>query len=177
MRTALVSSAVVLLSACSLGSSDDAVPPVRTTLVVTDRTAYDARLDADGRTSVVFDVPFEIHNTTGAPLYRVGCRRPPKPVLEKRAGNEWVVAYGGVEFACLSPPFVLEAGEVGRDTLRVVGYLPGQRVVPEFALEVDGTYRLRVELFSSVTDEDFPLGRDLVSLEERTSNTFEVRLE
>lgn len=162
------------LSACSLLSADEPEPPVPTGLVVTDRTAYDARLLTDGRVRVVFDVPYEVRNTTADPLYRIGCRTAPPPVLEKLVDGEWVTAYAAPRLACLSPPFVVDEGEVRRDTLGVVGFLPGQNIVPEFGTEVKGTYRLNLELFSSLTDERPPLGKDLLPPESRVSNTFTV---
>ena len=119
------------LPACSLVGSEG--PPAGPGgLLRTDRAAYDARLVTDGPDAIVFEVPFEVQNTTGRPLYLVGCLRPPKPLLEKLDGGGWVTAYAAGEPGCLSPPFVIGAGEVRRDTLRVYGHLPGQNTSPEF---------------------------------------------
>lgn len=45
-----------------------------------------------------------------------------------------------------------------------MGFLPGQNVAPTFETEVEGTYRLNLRLYSSLTDEQSPLGKDLVPL-------------
>ncbi|PAP77876.1 hypothetical protein [Rubrivirga marina] len=174
MRALVLTLGAALLSACSLLQSDEPDAPTSASLVVTDRAKYEARLVSDGRDAIVFEVPFEIRNTTGGPLYRVGCRRPPKPVLEKLEGGQWVTAYSTGELLCLSPPFVVASGETGRDTLQVYGHLSGQDTLPEFRTEVEGTYRLQLELYSSLTNEQAPLGEALVPLADRVSNTFEV---
>lgn len=166
--------AAALLSACSLLPADEPGDSAPTSLVVTDRAKYDARLVMSGLDRVVFEIPFEIRNTTDGPLYRVGCHRPPGPVLEKSVGGEWVTAYATGELSCLSPPFVIAAGEISRDTLRVDGHLPGQNASPTFDTEIEGMYRLNLGLYMSLTDEPVPLGKNLVPLGERVSNTFEV---
>ena len=171
---ALALCAATLFSGCSLVSTDEAAPPVSASLVVTDQAQYDARAPAGGLSRVVFDVPFEIRNTTGGPLYRIGCRTAPPPTLEKLVEGEWVTAYAPIVNLCLSPPFEIAPGEVRRDTLQVQGFLPGQNAGPEFETDVEGTYRLHLRLYSSLTDERSPLGKDLVPLEERVSNPFEV---
>ena len=174
MKSSVLALCAVTLAACSFSSPDNVQAPVATGLVVTDATRYDAHLVTGGKERVVFEVPFEIRNATGGPLYRIGCASAPPPTLEKRVGEEWVTAFAPVVNRCLSPPFEIAPGAVVRETLQVAGYLPGQGAAPEYRTEVEGTYRLNVLLYSSLTDEPFPLGNDLAPFEERVSNTFEV---
>ena len=172
MKTLALALCTVVLSACSLASHDE--PDASASLIETDQARYDARLVTGGYEGVAFDVPFEIRNTTGGPLYRIGCRTAPAPSLQKWVGGRWVTAYVPYDNLCLSPPFEIAPGGVAQDTLRVAGAFPGQDFRPEFRTEVAGTYRLYVELFSSLTDDRSPLGKDLAPMGARVSNTFEV---
>lgn len=174
-RLFVLSASAFALSACSLLGADPAPLFEPGGLLQTDRTRYDAKLLTDGRARVVFDVPFIARNPTDEPLYLIGCHRPPPPLLEKLVDGEWEVAYGAVVPLCLSPPFEIPPGGERRDTLRVVGFLPGQNTMPTFDTAVEGTYRLRWEIYAGQTDEDFPVGGDLLPLEQQVSNTFEVR--
>ena len=139
MKSSVLTLCAVTLAACSLSSPDKVQAPVATGLVVTDATQYDARLLTGGRDRVVFEVPFEIRNTTSGPLYRLGCGSAPPPTLEKRVGDEWVTAFAPVVNRCLSPPFEIAPGAVIREALQVVGYLPGQSAAPEYRTEIEGT--------------------------------------
>lgn len=174
MRHLLFLFAIVIAGCDSYGI--EAAPPSGT-LLQTDLPSYDARVVTNGplfnrRRLVRVDIPYETRNTTSRPLHAIGCGRP-SAILEKQQGNEWVVAYAPIELGCLSPPFVLEAGDVWRDTLRVRGFLPGQRAGPTFDTDIEGTYRLRRVIYTG-TGSSGP-GPEPVEDELTVSNTFELR--
>ena len=165
----------LVLPACSLLDSGEGFVSEPGGLLQTDRTSYDARLLLDDRPRVVLEIPYQTRNPTSGSLYLIGCFVPSPPVLEKRVDGAWRTAYGAVVFMCLSPPVEIGPGEVRHDTLRVVGYLPGQNVAPTFDTEIAGTYRLRREIYAGLTDASSLEGGALLSLNQRISNTFEVR--
>jgi hypothetical protein len=123
----------------------------------------------------VFDIPYRTRNSTRDTLYLTGCLKPDPPRLEKRVDGEWVLAYREIRLLCWSPPWVLAPGEVRRDTARVEGFLPGQSAGPVFHTSIEGTYRLKREIYSSLTDEKYPLGKDTLSVDRRVSNAFQLR--
>lgn len=173
MRRLLVPALLfVLLSACSLLGDEELHGEDTGPLLQTDQASYNADLPTDDSARVVVDIPYEVYNPTVRSLYFVGCNPPPSPILEKQVAGTWQTAYAAIELQCLSPPFVLPPGEVWRDTLHVVGFLPGQNTRPTFETEMEGTYRLRHEIYAGLTDDR--LGEDLLPLKQRVSNTFEM---
>ena len=140
----------------------------------TDKASYQSILRSDGFHRVEITIPFSIENTGTVPLYQVGCITPPQPLLERREGDEWQLAFSGVERACLSPPFIIEPGTTRQDTFKVEGALPGQNFFPTFTLPAAGEYRLNFEFYSSLTDEMHPHGEDLLPEGLRVSNVFRV---
>ena len=168
MRATVLGFCAVVLSSCSLTS--DEFP---TDIVQTDQVRYNAQVTSEGLAQVTFDVPFVIRNTTGAPLYRTGCLVPDPAILIKEEEGEIVTAYNQAVFMCLGPPYVIEPGEVVRDTLHVWGALPGQNAAPTFDTEVEGTYRLYLRLYTTLED-DGASGDDLAPFEALLSNTFRV---
>jgi len=65
------------------------------------------------------DIPYRFVNRTSAPVASIGCFPPMPPRLQWWNGNAWVYAYGEIEPACSSPPFVIAPGASFLDTLRV----------------------------------------------------------
>lgn len=161
-------------------STVDSEPPTSTPggLLETSRARYDAVLRTDGSARWVVDVPYVTRNPTADTLVLVGCRTPPPPVLEKRVEGEWRTAYDPIRLQCLSPPWTIAPGETRRDTFHVAAALPGQNVAPVFdADEIEGTYRLRREVYRKTGPtpaDDLVPPTELLSLEKRVSNTFEL---
>lgn len=158
------------LSACSLSSPAEVPAPV--SFVTTSQTAYDAHVRGLLTRRVEVDIPYTLRNPTGQTLLQFGCGGPGQPVLEKRVDGRWVVAWAAIELMCLGPPVPLAPGEVRSQTLRVVGYLPGQNVGPEFTTAIDGTYRLRADLYAG--EEASGVGAVPVPLADRLSNEFRL---
>ncbi len=176
MTRLLLPLAILTLPACSpLGSGADlgsGTEPVR--LIQTDETQYEAQLLTDYHSRVVLEIPYQVYNQTSNPLYFVACRTS-MPALEKRVGGEWRLAYAAVRVLASLHPVKIAPGEARADTLRVKGYLPGQNIAPEFYTEIEGTYRLRCDVYGGVDDDWQPLDHTLLPLEQRVSNTFGVR--
>ena len=116
-------------------------------------------------------------NRTGGRVYLETCHTPHPPVLEKRVGSEWVVAYRPAVLRCLGQPVVIRAGETYDYTFKVVAGRPGTNNFPQFEVaEIPGTYRLVWGLLDT-WNPDGPgpgLGR-LLPLEQRVSNEFQIR--
>ena len=66
------------------------------------------------------DIPFRYVNRTAAVLANPGCHPPMAPQLEWWTGETWKEAYQNISLACLSPPFLIEAGGTFSDTLRML---------------------------------------------------------
>ena len=173
LRTSILTSLCLAATGCLLLGDDGS--SATGGLLETSEDSYVAEVVTDGRERVVVDIPYQTGNHTGLPVYLIGCRRPNPPILEKRAGRDWVTVYAPIVTLCLSPPFEIAPGESRFDTLHVVGFRPGQAAGPTFDGEVAGTYRLRREIFRDLTDEDPPIGRTMLPLSQRVSNSFEIR--
>ena len=142
-------------------------------LLQTDAGRYDVTLGVSPA-RVEVDIPYTLRSPDGAATVYAGCFPPHSPELQKLVDGEWVRAYDQVHPLCLSPPFVLPAGEARADTLRVRAALPGQDAAPTFEPgEIAGTYRLVQAIYASADDDG--LGRDPLPLEARVSNPFELR--
>jgi hypothetical protein len=131
---------------------------------------------APSNSGLAVDIPIRFHNVTGRTLSIVNCRGGLAPVLERRVGGGWEPFWHGVQLQCLSPPIVIPAGEWIDRTVQVWGALPQSNMAPQFASgDVAGTYR--IVLHSVVFDYDSgrPGFGTPVPLEQRISNTFELR--
>src|SRR4051812_28507541 len=65
------------------------------------------------------DIPYEFENRTGGAVYLANCGGFVPPDLERKVDGQWRTEWGAVEDSCGSPPVVIQAGEVFRDTLQV----------------------------------------------------------
>lgn len=140
-------------------------------LLRTDRTSYTLRPTDRG---VEFSLPFTFVNRTGGRVYLVNCHGAYAHRLEKAAGNEWIGAWSPVLPLCLSPPIVIETGDTFADTLHIFGGDPSENVAPEFRVEeIDGLYRLVWSARSSYDPDAQGFG-ELLPLEQRISNAFEL---
>ena len=159
-----------LLASCE----GDITPPVvdgdTTPPIQTDATLYELRLDWVG---LATDIPLRWENRAADTLYIVNCRGALAPVLEKEVADGWEAFWSPVLLACLSPPIVMEPGDVLVDTLHVWGALPGHNAGPEFKSDdLEGIYRIVMDNVVFHYDEDRQGFGDDVPLEYRVSSSF-----
>ncbi|MFO0584707.1 MAG: hypothetical protein U0229_20740 [Anaeromyxobacter sp.] len=89
MRPALILPALLGLAHPNLAAAGDIEK-----LLVTDRAQYEAAFSAD---HVEVKIPLTYTNQSGKARFLPGCKGPPAPVLEKREGARWTVAFGPIE--------------------------------------------------------------------------------
>ena len=118
-------------------------------------------------------IPFTYTNESGNALSKAGCGGPQLPTLEKKVGDNWVVAYYAIYALCLdTPDFAVENGATYHSVLKVDVSQPGHNFAPELRVDsIEGTYRLRWELSSG--REAGAKGAKTVS---STSNEFRLEL-
>lgn len=162
------SSGAVDLSSLPRASS----PPVRT-----DRTRY--VLEEDSAGIVRLTIPLRYRNGTGRTVYLPTCRGAQPPRLQKKVGDQWVVAFAPVVAFCMGVPIAIEAGETFSYTMRINAGMPGTSLMPRFSVsEVPGTYRVLWEVFAGVEGnprQPTPV-KDLLPLEWRVSNEFQMEV-
>ena len=163
MRRPALLALVLAVAAC------DSAPPDTDAELRTDAGAYLAAITDWG---VEFEADLTFRNASDEAVYFTGCVLPEPPVLEKRVGEEWVVAYAPVVPACLATPLAVEPGGAVDYRLGVAGCL-GDRCAPEWLpgpapRSVPGTYRLRTSVATAVRDGLPVRSRDVVS------NTFRL---
>jgi hypothetical protein len=185
--TTILSLSVFLLAACAAGSTgprdDQENSRVESDpLIRTDRQVYTAKRGTskseDGTVVgrfVELTIPLRYTNFTGNSIYLPTCLGVNPPVLEKKQGSEWVVAYSPAVPACLGPPQVIEPGKTFDYVYQVEGYLPGGNTFPQFETSVPGTYRIVWGAYGTwtPTSTEPGLGREL-PLAKRVSNEFGV---
>jgi hypothetical protein len=90
-------------------------------------------------------IGFVFVNTTPNPISRAGCGGPGYPDLEKKVGEQWVLAYSPIYAMCRTiPDFSLPSGGTYRGVLELMAAVPGHNMMPELKVDsIDGTYRLR----------------------------------
>ncbi|HMB92571.1 MAG TPA: hypothetical protein VKP65_17080 [Rhodothermales bacterium] len=115
--------ALLFGSGCTIVEPDVDLP-AGATAIQTNQTQYKAQQISGDRAGIQVTIPMTFRNITQETAYFVGCRRPPMPILQKRVGNTWVFAWGGIELLCLSDPWPIAPGATFQDTLRLRGYQP-----------------------------------------------------
>jgi hypothetical protein len=118
--------------------------------------------------SVKFTISYSFVNRTGGPVLLPSCKKPYRPLLEKKVEGRWEPAVDPVAFLCGGPPIRIAPGKTYRDSFEVEAFLPGNNMRPELkidAQEIEGVYRL-VHVFSG-QHRTFPLS-------ERVSNEFKL---
>lgn len=121
------------------------------------------------------EIPFTYANHTGRTLHVVNCNGFAPPVLEKREGNRWVLAFAPAVPACLSPAIRIKDGDTYQDTLYIEAAVPARRDRQSFEVdEIEGTYRLVWHGVLYDFDPDrYPFGKE-VELELRTGQEFSI---
>lgn len=119
------------------------------------------------------EIPFTFRNHTGRTIYVVNCNGLAPPVLEKREGERWVVAYVPAVPACLSPAIEIRDHETYHGTVHVQAWLPASLHRPKFEVdELEGTYRLVWHgVLYDFDPNRYPFGEE-VELELRTGEEF-----
>lgn len=167
--------AVVCLSVLVLACHDPLEPSdVGGVLLRTDAPAYS--IEETDRAFVV-DIPFTFTNATGETVYVPNCRGMAPPILQKRVGDEWVLAYVPVVLACLSAPIVIERDHLYSGTLEVRAW-KGDNVAPKFRIaELNGLYRLVWPGPVHDYDDAEPGFGERLPDEHRTSNPFTLTVD
>jgi hypothetical protein len=184
---ALFSSGALFLAACAAagtgpGGDEESSRLNRAPLIQTERSTYTAERgetrNPDGTLSgryVRVVIRLRYTNSTDGPIYLPTCRVINPPLMEKKEGRRWVIAFAPIVQACLGPPQVIEPGKTFEYEYQVEGYEPGSRVMPQFNTAVPGTYRLVWDAYETWNGNgpEPGLGRQL-PLPDRISNQFEL---
>jgi hypothetical protein len=187
MMTFFKSSIGVFLIACAGAGTapvrDDESPRLnRAPLIRTDRSTYKAAWSEnrlpDGSPyprAVRLQIGLRYTNSTNGPIYLPTCRQINPPILEKKQGNRWIIAFAPVVLACLGEPEVIQPGKTLEYQYRVEGFEPGRQVMPEFVTDIPGTYRVVWDAYETWTLGGTEAGPGLqLPLENRISNEFEI---
>lgn len=153
---ALVASLVLWAGGCSLVEDPEWIQVE----IRTDRETYDLRPDTDPMPRIVGPIRVAISNASSRPIYYLA---PSEWVtLEKWVDGDWVSLGGSRDYYLPVPPRVFEI-EPG-------GHLEDAVVLPlrSEVLAGAGVYRFVFELFADAQ------ARDLLALEHRVSNRFEI---
>ncbi len=144
----------------------------RSALIQTDRPVYTARVD---RQTVGLTIGLLFTNRTNRTAYLAGCGGVDPPALEKQLEEGWTLAYAPLVDLCEATPHPVNPGEVYRYTYRVAGGQPEANFFPKFQVrEIEGTYRVVWEIYGDWKGRDARAREDLLPLEQRTSNPFQV---
>ncbi len=154
----------------------------RTPLIQTERRTYTAQRGEirlpDGTLQgryIRLLIRLRYSNSNDGPIYLPTCNGINPPILEKKEGGGWVIAYAPIVLACLGPPEIIQPGKAFEYEYRVEGYEPGGRMMPEFNTEVPGTYRLVWDAYQTWNGNGPETGPGLqLPLSDRISNEFEV---
>lgn len=123
-------------------------------------------------------VPYTYENRTGSAIYIPNCNGSFRWSLERLEGGRWVRTWSPIVLLCLSSPIVIEDGEVLRDTLWIAAGAFGSNTGPQFdRADPSGTYRVVHGAAQSSYNPDGPPFGELLPLEARTSNSFELKYE
>lgn len=162
------------LTAAACGRGGDLLLPSEQAVFATDAPEHTLTRTDRGLEG---DIAFTFRNPLPGNVYVVNCNGIAPPLLEKKVGDDWVVAWGAAVPDCLSDPIVIRPGATYRDTLEVFAGLPGSNYYPKFEVaEVEGVYRLRWEKALTSFDPDrYPFGEP-VPLAIRTSREFVLRV-
>ena len=161
----------VILVACSTDPLD--VDVGDGPLIRTDASSY-VLTQRDGLLEVLIPVTFE--NRLPQPIYLQSCSRPIPPILERKVGDEWRVAWSERVLCSSVVPLYLEPGEVYEDTIHIYAHPFGDERTPQFATaDVSGTHRLQWRTaLRSFDSRSRPPGEP-VPLRHRVSNEFQLQ--
>ena len=171
MKTFILCFALSIFVGCQvpLGTNESAEVGANP-MIQTDQAQYEARISKQGGWhSITIEINATFTNLMQAPVYFTGCLPPHAPILERKAGLEWVQAYAPIYQLCLTEPVQVLPGESIELPSTIQGAcLPGQNCAPVFEGEVNGTYRLKQ--FASYD----PDGSNQLAHESLVSNHFKL---
>jgi len=157
------------LGCASVRGSGPGSPPIQT-----DRTVY-ALGDSAGIARLTIRMTYR--NDTGRPVYLPACQGVIPPRLQKRVGDEWVIAYVPMVRMCEDAPVIVRAGDTFDYRFPVVAGMPGTTFLPRFTVsDVPGTYRVLWEIFATADGNPgrpTPV-RDPLPPEQQISNEFRL---
>lgn len=164
----LACSVIIIGCDAIIGSDRDASAPIQT-----GKSEYSATI-RDG--TVELEIPHTFTNQRAETVYIVNCNNAFGIKLQKRAGNTWVDAVGMIIPDCLSPAIEIPEGESYDNILQIHAGLPSSDIEPRFEVdEIEGIYRIVwIDVLESFDPDSYPFGEQ-IPLEQRLSNTFEIR--
>ena len=122
------------------------------------------------------EIDFGFTNETERTISLLNCNGSYGLMLEKQQDDTWVTAWAPILPACLSPPIEIESDSARSDEIRIFAGLTGSNYYPQFSVEaIPGVYRLLISSAYWNYDHDGPAWGDLVPLEHRVSNNFEIQ--
>jgi hypothetical protein len=133
--------------------------------IQTDKAAYKVTVT---QRSVKFRINYSYVNRTGGVVFLPSCKKPYRPLLEKKVEDRWAPVVDSMGLMCGGPPVRIGPGKTYRGSFEVEAFLPGNDMRPELKIdvrEIEGVYRL-VHVFSG-QNQTFPLGK-------RISNEFNL---
>jgi hypothetical protein len=133
--------------------------------IQTDKKVYKV---AVSQRSVKFAINYSYVNRTDGVVFLPSCKKPYRPLLEKKVEGRWAAAVESMGLMCGGPPVRIGPGKTYRGSFEVEAFLPGNNMRPELKIdvrEIEGVYRL-VHVFSG-QNQPFPLAK-------RISNEFNL---
>jgi hypothetical protein len=133
--------------------------------IQTDKKAYKVTVT---QRAVKFQINYSYVNRTGGVVFLPSCKKPYRPLLEKKVENRWTPVIDSMGLMCGGPPVRIAPGKTYRGSFEVEAFLPGNNMRPELKIdvqEIEGVYRL-VHVFSG-QNQTFPLAK-------RISNEFNL---
>src|SRR5262249_19322693 len=133
--------------------------------IQTDKKAYKVTVT---QRAVKFAINYSYVNRTGEFVFLPSCKKPYRPLLEKKVEGRWTPVVDSMGLMCSGPPVRIGPGKTYRGSFEVEAFLPGNNMSPELKIdvrEIEGVYRL-VHVFSG-RNQTFPL-------EKRISNEFNL---
>ena len=165
--------------ASTVGCESTIPAVVEDTALVTDGTSF--RLDKENWRGHVWyrtEIPYSFTNRTGSKVYLLNCRGDFDIRVQVEEAGYWTHFWSPVLRACLSPPIVIEPGEVYETTVDVVGCTSGGSCGPRLTLPPTASTRYRILWGDarSTYDHDGPPWGEVIPLEERVSNSFTLQV-
>jgi len=123
-------------------------------------------------------IPYSFTNRTGSKVYLENCRGSFSIFLQTKEDGEWSYTWSPVLPACLSPPIVIEPGEVYATILDLGGCTSGGSCGPTLDLARVTSAPARIVWGTGLSSYDadrHPFG-ELIPLEERVSNSFRLEV-
>lgn len=174
-RTSTITIAAAVLASCTqeITPPQPFSPSFEHSPVVTGASRYTLERTSSGWRG---KIAYAFANTSDRRVSLLNCRGDYGVRLQKRVGDAWVDAWSSVVRGCLSPPLELAPGETLQDEIDIFAGRPGSNVYPQFSVSpIEGEYRLVIGSAYWNYDHDGPPWGDLLPIELRASDVFELR--